>query len=80
MTDEERRAILEEITAICQPPEPLQPYEVTTEMLMAQWDCSHQTARRRLQRAVNAGLVEMRDAVHNGHPCKAYRIVEEAQS
>lgn len=72
----DRAALLDEITRLAQVEGPPDDDEVTVQELCREWSCSEQTARRRLQRAINAGLISKRMAVINGRSGYVYRIVE----
>ncbi len=73
--DELRQAVLADVTGICQPLTLIRPDEVTIGGMAREWGQSGPTARRILDKAVEAGTMERRKALSNGRECWAYRVV-----
>lgn len=77
MTDQQRIAILREITAVLEIPVPRQEDEITIAEAAAEWDCSDTTARRWLRKAVAHGLLKERKAIGPKGPCSVFSLVQD---
>lgn len=71
-----RRAVLADITAICEPSAPLRDDEVTINQMAAEWNRSTSTTQTALDLQVDEGGLEKRKALNpeTGRECWAYRV------
>ena len=73
----DRAAILDEITAICEPLTPVREDEVTIGEVAARWGYGVSTTQTFLDRQVEAGTLAKRKALNpeTGRECYAYSVV-----
>jgi len=73
-----RQAVIEQITALCEPLTPVLDSEVTVREMAGIWARSVSTAQTLLDRQVGAGKMTRRKALNTttGRECWAYRMCE----
>lgn len=77
MNEDMKRVLLAELIEMSAPPAPVAADEVTVREYANQANCSLNSAQRRLDQLVAAGVLTFRTATNaNGHPCRAYRRAE----
>lgn len=77
MTDQQRAALLREISAVLEIPVPRREDEITIAEAAREWGCSDSTARRRLWQAVESGIMQQRRAVGSNGPCWVFSLVRD---
>ena len=75
-----RQAVIDQVTALCQPLEPLRSDEVTVGDMAAEWQRPEASVRNVLDRQVKDGVMTRRKALdpRTRRECVAYRLVDNS--
>ena len=75
-----RQAVIDQVTALCQPLEPLRSDEVTVGDMAAEWQRPEASVRNVLDRQVKDGVMTRRKALdpRTRRECVAYRLVDHS--